>query len=177
MMIKRLLACLCLLGCTSLSCLGADSPGLAGRWKLDTARSSSLERWAGETLVISIQGETVKIERIFPFMAGADHHVSDTTLLKADGRTATINPVTYWFDTWFNNTYIGGDHNKTVRGAWIDSGRTIKVETTLLLDAQQGDRLVHIYDEYRLSADGRTLRQFELRSTRDEALTYVFTRE
>ena len=172
---KRLLACLCLLGCTSLSGLAAESSGLAGRWKLDKDRSSSLERWAGETLAISIQGENVKIDRTL--MMGADRKVSDSTSLKADSRTATVNPVTYWFDTWYNNTYIGGDRRKTVRGGWIERGRTMKVETTVLLDAQQGDVPVHIYDEYRLSADGRTLRLYELRSTRDQALTYVFTRE
>jgi len=172
---KRLLACLCFFGSISLSCAAADSSSLAGRWKLDAARSSSLERWAGETMVISIQGGNVKIERHLGM--GQGRGVSDTTFVRPDDRTATINPVTYWFDTWFSNTYIGGDHKKTVRGGWLANGRTLKAETTVVLDGQQGDVPVHIYDEYRLSADGRTLRLFELRSTRDQALTYVFTRE
>ena len=171
----RLLACLCLLGCIRLSGLAAESSSLAGRWKLDKDRSSSLERWAGEELVIKIDTPVVKIDRTL--ILGESRHVSDTTSLKTDNRTATIIPVAYWFDTWYNNTYIGGDHKKTVRGAWLENGRILKVETSLLLDAQQGDIPVHIYDEYRLSADGRTLRLFELRSTRDQPLTYVFTRE
>ena len=62
-------------------------------------------------------------------------------------------------------------------GEWLDGGRVLKVETNLQLEAQQGDHPVHLYQEYRLSADGRTLRCYELRSTRDEAMVYVFTRQ
>jgi hypothetical protein len=53
----------------------------------------------------------------------------------------------------------------------------LKLETNLVLEAQQGDHPVHIYDEFRLSPDGRTLTQFQLRSTRDQALVYVYNRE
>jgi len=98
------------------------------------------------------------------------------TTLKTDGVTVTRVPVAYWLDTWYNNTYIGSDGAKRVRGEWLDGGRILKVETTLMLKSQQGDVPVHLYDEYRLSPDGRTLTLFELRSTRDQVLTFVFTR-
>ncbi len=155
--------------------MAAEKPGLAGQWKLNLARGSSLKPWDSETLVIAVQGDSVRIDRNLGW--GPDRRVSDSTSMKTDGRTVTANPVDYWLDSWYNNAYVGGDHLKRVCGGWIESGRILKVETEITLDAQQGDFPVHIYDEYHLSADGRTLRLFELRSTRDQALTYVFTRE
>ncbi len=96
--------------------------------------------------------------------------------MKTDGKTVTANPVTYWLDTWYTNVYIGGDRQKRVTAEWLDGGRVLKVETKLFIEAQQGDHAVHVYDEYRLSADGKTLKVYELRSTRDEALVYYYTR-
>ena len=108
---------------------------------------------------------------------GPDRKVNDTTVAVTDGKTVTANPVAYWLDTWYTNVYIGGDHVKRVTGEWLDGGRVLKLETKLALEAQQGDIPVHIYEEYRLSADGKTLKLYELRSTRDEALVYTFTRQ
>jgi hypothetical protein len=163
-----MLACLCLWACGAWCGHAAESPGLAGRWALDPGPSSSIRPWTGETLVITVRGDAVR---------EPDRRVSDSTSLVADGRTITTDPVPYWFDSWYNNAFIGTDHLKRVWGGWLGSGRVLKVETALSLEAQQGDTPVHIYDEYHLSPDGRTLRLFELRSTRDQALTYVFTRE
>ena len=75
------------------------------------------------------------------------------------------------------NVYIGGDHLKRVTAEWLDGGRVLKLETNLFIEGQQGDHAVHLYDEFRLSADGRTLKLYELRSTRDEPLVYYFTRQ
>jgi hypothetical protein len=108
---------------------------------------------------------------------GTDRKVDDTTTVKTDGKTSTANPVGYWLDTWYTNVYIGADHQKQVTGEWLDGGRVLKLESRLQLEGQQGEHPVHIYDEYRLSADGRTLKLYELRSTRDEALVYYFTRQ
>jgi hypothetical protein len=171
----RYLACVGLWACGALGGLAAENSGMAGRWTLDPARGSSIKPWTSETLAITVQGDAVRIDRNLAWEP--DRRVSDSTTLQADGRTITANAVPYWFDSWYNNAFIGTDHLKRVRGEWIESGRVLKVETALFLEAQQGDVPVHIYDEYHLSADGRTLRLLELRSTRDQALTYVFTRE
>lgn len=171
----RLLACLFLWACGACCGFAAEGPGLSGQWKLDPALGSSIKPWTCETLVITVQGDAVRIDR--KLVWEPDRRVSDSTSLLADGRTITTDSVPYWFDSWYNNAFIGTDHLKRVWGGWLGSGRVLKVETALSLEAQQGDVPVHIYDEYHLSADGRTLRLFELRSTRDQALTYVFTRE
>lgn len=160
----------------SLSVWGADAPPkLAGTWALDVARSTPIRPWDQQSMTIAVTGDTVVITRHLQW--GADRKVSDTTTVKTDGTTCTGNPVGYWLDTWYTNVYIGGDHQKHVTAEWLDGGRVLKLETQLQLEAQQGDHPVHLYNEYRLSADGQTLRLFELRSTRDEPLVYLFTRQ
>ncbi|MBS0664436.1 MAG: hypothetical protein JSR48_14315 [Verrucomicrobia bacterium] len=154
----------------------ADAPSrLVGTWALDVARSTPIRPWDRLTVMIAVAGDTVTLTRHLAW--GADRKVDDVTTLKTDGRTITANPVAYWLDTWYTNVYIGGDRKKLVTGEWLDGGRVLKVEANLQLEAQQGDHPVHLYDEYRLSADGRTLRLYELRSTRDEPMVYLFTRQ
>lgn len=170
-----ILACLGLVLGSGLS-LRADavSAQLAGTWTLDVARSTPIRPWDRESLTITVTGDTTVLTRNLAW--GADRKASDTTTVKTDGKTVTPGPVGYWLDTWYTNVYIGGDHQKHVTGEWLDGGRVLKLETNLFIEAQQGDHAVHIYDEYRLSADGKTLKLYELRSTRDEALVYIFTR-
>jgi len=171
----RHIVCLALLGLGAVSSRAADSAGFAGKWKLEAGRGSSIKPWDGETLVVSLQGDTVKMDRHLSW--GHDRRVSDSTTLKADGRTVTSNPVAFWLDTWYSNAYIGGDHCKRVLASWIEPGRVLAVETSLSLELQQGDVPVHIHDEYHRSSDGRTLTLLEIRSSRDQALSYVFARE
>ena len=171
----RLLHLAGLLLSAGLSLSAADSPSkLNGTWTLDVARSTPIRPWDKESLTIAVTGDTTVLTRNLAW--GADRQAGDTTTVKTDGKTVTAGSVGYWLDTWYTNVYIGGDHQKHVTGEWLDGGRVLKLETNLFIEAQQGDHAVHIYDEYRLSADGKTLKLFELRSTRDEALVYIFTR-
>jgi hypothetical protein len=161
-----------LLGATVLT--AADAPALAGHWEIDVAKSTPIRPWDKEALEIKVEGDAVQITRQLKW--GESRKVDDVTKVTADGRTVTANPVTYWLDTWYTNVYIGGDHQKHVSGEWLDGGRILKLETTLALEGQQGDHPVHIYDEYRVAPDGKSMMLFELRSTRDQALVYVFNR-
>ena len=171
----RLLSLACLLLGSGFSLRAADAPaGLAGTWSLDIARSTPIRPWDHDSVTIALTGDTAVITRNLAW--GADRKASDVTTVKTDGKTVTAGPVGYWLDTWYTNVYIGGDHQKHVTGEWLDGGRVLKLETNLFIEAQQGDHAVHIYDEFRLSADGKTLKLYELRSTRDEALVYYFTR-
>ena len=156
--------------------LAAEAPaGLAGKWSLDIARSTPIRPWDHEAITIAVRGDTVILTRNLSW--GADRKADDTTVAVTDGKTVTANPVGYWLDTWYTNVYIGGDHLKRVTAEWLDGGRVLKLETNLFIEGQQGDHAVHLYDEFRLSADGRTLKLYELRSTRDEPLVYYFTRQ
>jgi len=172
----RLLSVACLLLGLGVSLHAADRPSkLAGIWSLDIARSTPIRPWDHATVTIAVTGDTVVVTRNLAW--GADRKASEVTTAKTDGKTVTASPVTYWLDTWYTNVYVGGDHQKHVTGEWLDGGRVLKLETNLFLEGQQGDHAVHLYDEYRLSADGQTLKLYELRSTRDEALVYLFTRQ
>jgi len=151
-----------------------EASGLAGTWKLDVTASSSISPWDQETLEITTGDQLVQIERRLQW--GKDRKVGDVTRYKPDGVTVTTNPVTYWLDTWYNNVYIGTDHQKQVRGEWLADGRGLKLVTNLKLEAQQGDVPVQIDDTWQLSPDGNTLTLKQVRSTRDQELTYVFKR-
>lgn len=170
------LACLGLVLGAGSSLRAADAPSkLAGTWAIDVARSTPIRPWDVQTITIIVTGDAVVITRNLAW--GTDRKVSDTTAAVTDGKTVTANPVGFWLDTWYTNVYVGGDHLKRVTAEWLDGGRVLKLETNLAIEAQQGDHPVHIYDEYRLSADGKTLKLYELRSTRDEPLVYFFTRQ
>jgi|GEM_PF-2042769 len=70
--------------------------------------------------------------------------------------------------------YLGGpEHSKRVLAEWLDGGRVLKVESYFKLETQQGDHRVHLYEEYRLAPDGQRLTVYKLRSTQDQALTYM----
>jgi len=152
----------------------ADAAAFSGHWTMDVSRSSAIAPWTQCSLTIAASDGAVEIDRSLNW----DDNRSAKQAIRAstDGRTVTANPVTYWVETWFNNAYIGGDKSERVTAEWLDVGRVLKVEAKLTLNLQQGDHPVHIYDEYHLSADGQTLRLYEIRSTRNQPLTYLFTR-
>lgn len=159
----------------TLAAIAAATPSrLNGHWQIDLEKSTPIRPWDQAQLEIKADGDSAQIVRHLRW--GLERKVDDTTNVKTDGQTVTANPIGYWLDTWYTNVYIGGDHQKQVTGEWLDGGRVLKLESRLALEAQQGDHPVHIYDEYRLSPDGNTLTQYELRSTRDQAMTYVFHR-
>ncbi len=160
---------------TGLSVLSAsEETDLVGSWKLDIANSSPISPWDKQLLEITITDGIVRFDREMHW--SRHRSVSDVTRVKPDGVTVTTNPVTHWLDTWYNNVYIGTDHQKQVRGDWLEGGQALQLVTNLNLEAQQGDVPVQIDDLYRLSADGNTLTLTQQRSTRDQQLNYVYQR-
>ena len=172
-MIKRLLVLLCWicpLGCA----LAAGASPFEGTWKLDPARSSSVRPWVSITLEIAAKGETLELHRALVWTPGKLG--SELLAVRPDDHTVTHNPVQFWLDNAYGNAYLGGDHQIHATAGWLDGGRILRLELNLTLNLQQGDYPVHVYREYRLSADHNTLKVYELRSTRDQALTFIYTR-
>ena len=62
-----------------------------------------------------------------------------------------------------------------VAAAWIDGGRTLRVEAQVPVETSQGDTTLRLYDEYRL-LEGGELVLIELHSTRPRPLVYQFTK-
>ncbi|RXK56236.1 hypothetical protein ESB00_10285 [Oleiharenicola lentus] len=166
----RLLTIL-LLGVMSASAVAVGSP-LAGRWRLDPARSTELSPWQNYEFTLSVAGNRITLDR--QLGAGrrgfADVMTVDTSL------PDNVVPVNLWPDNRHLGAYIGGDRTKHVRAEWLDAGRILRLSTNLILSTQQGERPVNILSDYKLSANGAVLTLIELRSTRNRPVVYVFTR-
>jgi hypothetical protein len=170
---KRLLVLwcwICPLGCG----LAAGASPFEGTWKLDTARSSSVRPWISITLAIAAKGETLELQRALVWTPGKQ--ATETLVVQPDDHTVTASPVKFWVDSAYGNAYLSGDHQLHAKAGWLDHGRILRVDLEATLNLQQGDYPVHVYREYRLSADHNTLKVYELRSTRDQALTFIYTR-
>lgn len=168
--------CLIALGWMSIAgwLWGAAPTPLEGKWKLDVAESSTVLPWTDITLEITAQGDTLRLHRKLFWTVAKQG--DETIIVKPDDRTVTASPLSFWLDGGYNNAYLGGDHQARAVAGWLDHGRILRVDLDVALLMQQGDYPVHVHREYRLSSDRKTLRVFELRSTRDQALTFVYHR-
>jgi hypothetical protein len=63
-----------------------------------------------------------------------------------------------------------------VKAAWLDAGRTLRIEALVPVEVSQGINTMRIYNELRLLEDGATLLLVELHNTRHRPLVYHFTR-
>jgi hypothetical protein len=60
--------------------------------------------------------------------------------------------------------------------AWIDGGRTLRLEVETPVEVSQGNVTMRIYSEYRLGELGDTLTLIELHSSRERPLVYLFNK-
>jgi hypothetical protein len=163
----KLLLGLCLL---PLAAAAAD-PAFNGRWRLDTVRSSALDGWSGMDLVISTRGGTVSLRHDMAWRK---------TRFTATDTVDTARPVAipgfFRIDQRHMAVYALPKAPAQVRAAWLDDGRTLRVEAEVPLEISQGTGTMRIYDEYRLLEGGDELLLIELHSTRNRPLVYRFTR-
>ncbi len=148
----------------------AASP-LEGRWRLDPARSSALDGWTAWDLVIGVDGTRVSLRHDMQWRSTkvTATNVVDTTapttlkdFFRVEQRHMAVYPAK------------GGVTN--VRTAWLDSGRTLRVEADTPLEISQGETNLRLYHEYRLLEGDQSLVVIELRSTRPQPLVYRFNR-
>ena len=64
----------------------------------------------------------------------------------------------------------------SVRAAWLDDGRTLRVEADTPIEISQGQAPMRIYAEYRLVEGDDALVVIELHRSRPRPLVYRFTR-
>jgi hypothetical protein len=60
--------------------------------------------------------------------------------------------------------------------AWVDGGRTLRVEAQVPLEVSQGETVMRLYAEYRLLEGDQALVLIELHSSRTRPLVYRFTK-
>jgi len=148
----------------------AASP-LAGRWRLDPARSTALDGWTAWDLVIAADGSRVSLRHD---MQWRSTKVTATNLVD----TAAPSVVQDFFRVEQRHMalYPAKGGTTAVRAAWLDAGRTLRVEADTPIEISQGQANMRLYYEYRLIEGDGALVLIELHSTRPSPLVYRFTR-
>lgn len=146
---------------------------LAGTWHFDPTRSTELSPWKNYELVITVRDSVVSFDRK---LAWGRREYADRMVLDLS-KPESVVPIDYWPDNRHLGAYIGDQKTKTVRAAWLDGARILRLSSDLVLETQQGPRAVNILSDYKVSANGALLTLTELRSTRNRPIVYVFTRQ
>ena len=145
------------------------NPALAGRWRLDPALSTALDGWHKLDLVIALDGSKVALTHDMLWR---------TSQVVATNTLDTARPVElkgfFRIEQRHMAVYPAKHGVTTATAAWIDGGRTLRTEVFTPVEVSQGDVLMRITSEYRVSETGDTLTLIELHSSRNLPLVYVF---
>ena len=153
-----------------LAALAAD-PGFAGRWRLDPARSTAFDGWTTADLVIGLDGSKVVLRHDMTW------HATKVTATNVVDTAAPADLANFFrFDQRHMAVYARPTQTTHVTAAWIDAGRTLRVEAQVPLEISQGNTTMRLYDEYRLLEGGQTLLLIELHNSRNRPLIYQFTK-
>jgi hypothetical protein len=148
----------------------AASP-IEGRWRLDRTRSTALDGWHEWDLVITLTGTSVSLQHDMKW---------GQTRLSATNTVDTAHPVTlpafFRVEQRHMALYPAKGQPTPVRAAWLDDGRTLRVEADTPIEISQGQAIMRIYAEYRLVEGDRELLLIELHSSRPRPLIYQFTK-
>jgi len=149
-----------------------DAHLLAGTWRYDASHSTPLSAWGSLKLTIKVDGPHVVITR--QYAAGRRTYDEVTSIDLAS--TINVVPVDWWPDNRHIGAYIGGDKTKKLKFRVLNEGRLLRTSADIVLATQQGEHVVNILTDYKVSARGGHLTLTELRSTRDDPIVYVFQR-
>jgi hypothetical protein len=148
----------------------AASP-FAGRWRLDPAHSSALDGWSACDLVISLDGSRIALRH--------DLRLRDTKVT-ATNVVDTAHPTAAWDFFRIGQRHVAAYPAQAAKtrlhAAWLDAGRTLRVEAETPLEVSQGRAIMRIYSEYRLLEGDGVLELIELHSSRPRPLVYRFTK-
>ncbi len=154
-----------------LTVLASANPELAGRWRLDTDRSSPLDGWHTLDLVFSLEGSQISIQHELRWrrtnyratnIVDTSKSVSSDKFFRVEQRHMAVYPAK------------GGITHTTAE--WIDKDRTLRTETNTPVEVSQGDVNMRITSEYRVGEGGETLVLIELHSSRARPLVYFFNK-
>ncbi len=154
-----------------LTALASANPELAGRWRLDTARSSALDGWHTMDLVFDLDGSQISIKHEMRWrrtnyratnIVDTAKSVASDKFFRVEQRHMAVYPTK------------GGVSHTTAE--WIDADRTLRTETNTPVEVSQGDVNMRITSEYRIGEGGETLVLIELHSSRARPLVYFFNK-
>ena len=173
--LRQLIAATSLAAAGLLAAHGAPPSGsalLAGKWKLDLAKSTNLGAWTKFGLEISVDGPRITIVRS---VSAEDRAYTQTSALDLS-KPESIVPINWWIDNRNIGAYIGGDKTAKVHARLEEGGRVLHTDSDLTLSSQQGNHDVNVIADYHVSPNGQRLTILEIRSTRDLPVVYVFER-
>ena len=151
--------------------LATANPALEGRWRLDPAASTALDGWHKMDLAVALDGTKVAIAHTMQWR---------TTIHEAVNVFDTSAPVElkdFFRVEQRHMAVYPAKHGVTKATAgWIDAGRTLRTEALTPVEVSQGDVLMRITTEYRVSETGDRLTVIELHSSRNRPLVYVFNK-
>ncbi|MGA7306729.1 MAG: hypothetical protein WBW88_17790 [Rhodothermales bacterium] len=148
------------------------NPAFAGRWKIDTEKSTPLDPWRSVEIDITVKGDSVSIVR--DYSAGSRVATESMALdMTLPSQEVTVEG---WWDNRHIGAYLGGEKKETVAAKWLDEGQTLQLNVDLILETSQGDAPLRVIREMRLSDDGKTLTVLQIRSSRNLPIVRVFNR-
>ena len=142
-----------------------------GTWKIDKAAGTPIDPWGSIELVIEADKLEIVVNRTVS--TGRRKSSQEYNLMIGE---ITIADVEWWTGNRHIGAYMGGDGKELMVARWLDGGRTLRVESSLVLATSQGETQIRNYYEYRLSPDGNELTVIELRSSRNRPIVHVFKR-
>jgi len=142
-----------------------------GRWRLDPSRSSALDGWTAWDLVITVDGSRVSMRHDMQWRS-TKHSAVNTV----DTAAPTVVLDFFRVEQRHMALYPAKGVATPVRAAWLDHGRTLRVEADTPIEISQGQATMRLYGEYRLAEGDQALVLIELHSTRPQPLVYRFTR-
>jgi hypothetical protein len=149
----------------------AGDPAINGRWRLDPARSTALDGWSTADLVIQLDVSKVG------FRYDMTWHTTKVTVSQTvDSAQAVDVPNFFRIDQRHMAVYAEPKQAARVQAAWIDGGRTLRLEAQVPLETSQGTTTMRLYQEYRLLEGNTELVLIELHNTRNRPLVYHFTK-
>jgi len=148
----------------------AVSP-IEGRWRLDPARSTVLDGWTAWDFVITVDGSRVSLRH--DMQLRATRHSATYTV---DTAAPSVASDFFRVEQRHMALYPAKGGTTALRAAWLDAGRTLRVEADTPIEISQGQTTMRLYFEYRLIESDRTLVLIELHSTRPSPLVYRFNR-
>ena len=152
-----------------LAASAAANPALAGRWRFEPTLSTALDGWHKIDLVVTLEGTKVSLTHDMLWIRSK---------VVATNTFDTAQPVElkdfFRIEQRHMAVYPAKHGVTKATASWIDGGRVLRTEALTPVEVSQGNVLMRITTEYRVSETGDTLTLLELHSTRNRPLVYVF---
>lgn len=149
------------------------NPDFAGKWQLLTNLSTAVDPWRTIRLDIDVDGSVIDIEKT---VTTGRRNTTENYRLDTASEENFV-PMEVWLDNRHIGAFLPRNNGKTIRAEWLDDGRTLKMDSSYVLETHQGETPVRATTEYRISRGGDRLTMLEIRSSRNRPILHVYERQ